>query len=103
MKLYRFPEHIPYDPQPDWITDTLHEDIDMTENTEKLFNELIERLSGVLDCVDKLKETLNTEVPSQGQESAEDINVLRTMLEAETERANTAETKLKAVLGALNG
>lgn len=103
MEPYKFPEHIPFDPQPDWITDTTHEDDDMTPETEKLFNDLMNQLGGVIDTLEQLKTNVNNENNTQSSTSDDEVNVLRMMLETEKERANAAEGKLKAVLGALNG
>ena len=104
MKPYKFPEHIPYEPQPDWIIDLKHEESDMTPHEQELFEQLMEQLNGVIDTVCAIQTCLRERAETEKPEaSAEDINTLKLMLETETERANTAEKKLNAVLGALNG
>lgn len=101
---YTFPEHVPFEPQPDWITDTQHEEIDMTPHETELFEQLMDQLNGVIDTVGAIQTCLKERPDSQAAgNNSDEINTLKMMLETEKERANTAEKKLNAVLGALNG
>jgi methionyl-tRNA formyltransferase len=102
--MYPFPKHEPYEPQPDWVT---HEEMekDMSKELNDLYDQLISQIGMVLDTVEKLKEKSaeTTSEEHSNEEYEEQISTLKVMLEAESQKAQTAENKLKAIMSALGG
>lgn len=100
MSPYKYPEHVPQEPQPDWITtDTIDKETDMEQTLDQLLEKLTEQTVALLETLEALK---NANKNTGSSVSEEELNTTKMMLEAERQRADAAEKKLKVIMGALN-